>query len=415
MITSTENEKMEGEIVIMKILVLNLGSTSFKFKLFDFSTGEKVLASGGVESIGSPKGAYQVKLPGAEDKGECTCALHGDAMDFCIDKLMKNNVIKSIGDVEAVGYKAVHGGSIMGARFVDDDLMKIMDDFSSFVPAHNPVYLSTMRSLQDKYPQLRQVAYFETSFHATMPEFRAVYGVPYEWYTDYGIRRYGFHGSSHSYIAWKLHELEPAAGRIVSIHLGGSSSLCAIKDGISIAESMGATTQSGLFHNNRVGDIDAFCIPDLIKRYNGDTNEVFRQLSTKGGFLGISGVSNDLRAVLSAREEGNKRADLAVRAFADSIVGYIGMFTAYLGGLDSIVFTGGIGEHSPVVRKLVCNELGWLSLYLDSDKNNKAREERIDSPESKVSVWVLETNEELMVARQVKKLLGHAENFGDCR
>jgi acetate kinase len=393
----------------MKILVLNLGSTSFKFKLFDFSTEEKVLASGGVESIGSPKGAYSIKLPGVVVKGECTCAIHGDAMDLCVDTLIKNNVIKTIGDVDATGYKAVHGGSITGAKFVDNVLMKVMDDFSSFVPAHNPIYLSTMRSLQNKYPHLKQVAYFETSFHATMPEYRAVYGVPYEWCADYGIRRYGFHGSSHSYIAWKLNELEPAAKRIVSIHLGGSSSLCAIKDGISIAESMGATTQSGLFHNNRVGDFDAFCIPDLIKRYNGDYDEVFKQLSTKGGFLGISGVSNDLREVLQAREEGNQRADLAVRAFVDSIVGYIGMFTSYLGGLDSIVFTGGIGQHSAVIRDMVCNELGWLSLQIDSNKNLKASEERINTEVSKVSVWVLETNEELMVARQVKKLIESAE------
>ncbi len=392
----------------MKILVLNLGSTSFKFKIFDFKIREKALASGGVESIGCPKGAYHVNISGHVDKGECTCTVHGDAMDLCIDILKKNNVIKSIGDVDAVGYKAVHGGSIIGARLVDDGLIKVMDDFSSFVPAHNPIYISTMRSLQDKYPGLKQVAYFETSFHATMPEYRAVYGVPYEWCADYGIRRYGFHGSSHSYIAWKLNELEPTAKRIVSIHLGGSSSLCAIKDGISIAESMGATTQSGLFHNNRVGDFDAFCIPDLIKRYNGDVDEVFRQLSTKGGFLGISGVSNDLRAVLQAREEGNKRADLAVKAFADSIIGYIGMFTAYLGGLDSIVFTGGIGERSSIIREMVCSELGWLSVHLDSEKNRKAKEERIDSSMSKVSVWVLETNEELMVARQVRNLIGNA-------
>lgn len=392
----------------MKILVLNLGSTSFKFKLFDFSSGEKVLAGGGAESIGSPKGAYIIKLPGFEEKGECTCAVHGDAMDLCIDRLVEHSVIKSIGDVDAVGYKAVHGGSITGARFVDDELMKVMDDFSSFVPAHNPIYLSTMHALRDKYPQLRQVAYFETSFHATMPEYRAVYGVPYQWYRDYGIRRYGFHGSSHSYIAWKLHELEPSAKRIISIHLGGSSSLCAIKDQISIAESMGATTQSGLFHNNRVGDLDTFCIPDLIKRYNGDVDEVFKQLSTNGGFLGISGVSNDLREVLKAREEGNKRADLAVKAFVDSIVGYIGMFMVYLGGLNSIVFTGGIGQHSPVIREMVCDQLSWLSLYLDHDKNLNAAEERVDTAESRVSVWVLETNEELMVARQVEKLTGRA-------
>ncbi|NMA66222.1 MAG: acetate/propionate family kinase [Clostridiaceae bacterium] len=389
----------------MKILVLNLGSTSFKFKLFDFNKGEEALASGGVESIGSPKGAYSISLPGFEDKGECTCAVHGDAMDLCINILIKNNVIKSIADVDAVGYKAVHGGSIIGARMVDDDLINVMESFASFVPAHNPIYTSTMRALQDKYPDLKQVAYFETSFHATMPEYRAIYGVPYEWYKDYGIRRYGFHGSSHSYIAWKLSELEPEAKKIVSIHLGGSSSLCAIDDGISIAESMGATTQSGLFHNNRVGDLDVFCIPDLIKKHNGDVNEVFTQLSSKGGFLGISGVSNDLREVLKAREEGNERADLAVNAFVDNIVGYIGMFAAYLEGLDSIVFTGGIGQKSSIIREMVCSKLSWLSLYIDSDKNQETKDQRIDTEKSRISVWVLETNEELMVARQAYKLI----------
>ena len=392
----------------MKILVLNLGSTSFKFKLFDFLTGETAIASGGVESIGSPKGAYKVTVPGLVDEGECTCAEHGDAMDLCINILIKNNIINSIADVDATGYKAVHGGHITGARFVDEDLMKVMDDFALFAPAHNPIYVKTMRSLRDKYPNLHQVAYFETSFHATMPEYRAVYGVPYEWVADYGIRRYGFHGSSHSYIAWKLNQLEPTAKRVVSIHLGGSSSLCAIKDGISIAESMGATPQSGTFHNNRVGDFDVFCIPDLIKRFDGNVDEVFKQLATKGGFLGISGVSNDLRAVIKAREEGNERADLAVKAFVDTIVGYIGMYAAFLGGLDSIVFTGGIGQHSTIVREMVCKELGWLSVYLDEDKNSKAKEERIDTAQGNVSVWVLETNEELMVARQARNLIEQA-------
>lgn len=392
----------------MKILVLNLGSTSFKFKLFDFSSGENVLASGGVESIGSAKGAYRVTLSGLVDNGECHCAEHGDAMDLCINILIKNNVIHSIADVDITGYKAVHGGHITGARFVDEDLMKVMDDFALLAPVHNPIYVKTMRFLRDKYPQLKQVAYFETSFHATMPEYRAIYGVPYEWVTDYGIRRYGFHGSSHSYIAWKMNELEPSAKRIVSIHLGGSSSMCAIKDGKSIAESMGASLQSGLFHNNRVGDFDAFCIPDLIKRFNGNVDEVFKQLASKGGFLGISGVSNDLRDVLKARDQGNERAELAVKAFADTIVGYTGMFAAFLGGLDAIVFTGGIGQHSPEVREMVCHELGWLSVYIDSNLNNNPKEERIDSLQSNVSVWVLETNEELMVARQAKNLLKNA-------
>ena len=204
----------------MKILVLNLGSTSFKFKLFDFNTGEKAIASGGVECIGSPLSAYVINVSGQIDKGECNCAVHGDAMDFCIDMLKKKDVIKSIGDVDAVGYKAVHGGSIIGARQVDDELIKVMDHCSSFVPAHNPIYINTMRSLRDKYPDLKQVAYFETSFHATIPEYEPYMAFHMNGALNTEIRRYGFHGSSHSYIAWKLSELEPSAGRIVSIHLG---------------------------------------------------------------------------------------------------------------------------------------------------------------------------------------------------
>ncbi len=397
----------------MKILVLNLGSTSFKFKLFDFNQGEDALATGGAENIGSPMSAYRISIAqgGLTEKGESHCPEHGDAMDLCIDFLIHNNVIKSIADVDATGYKAVHGGPISGAQYVDDDLLKVMDDYALFAPAHNPVYAKTMRFLKDKYPDLKQVAYFETSFHATMPEYRAIYGVPYQWTTEYGIRRYGFHGSSHSYIAWKMSELEPKARRIVSIHLGGSSSICAIKDGISVAESMGATPQSGLFHNNRVGDFDVFCIPDLIKRYNGDVDEVFNQLATNGGFLGISGVSNDFRDVLKARDEGNRQADLAIKAFADNILGYIGMYTAYMGGLDALVFTGGIGQHNPEVRKMVCLELKWLSLQLDPDKNSQLTEGQLSSSKSKVSVWTLETNEEIMVARQAKKLIeGTTEN-----
>ena len=389
----------------MKILVLNLGSTSFKFKLFDFSLGETALASGGVENIGSVKSAYKIKVADHSESGEFVCPEHGDAMDRCMDVLIQSKVISSIADVDATGYKAVHGGPISGARLVDDELLQVMDSFALFAPAHNPVYAKTMRAVRERYPDLPQVAYFETSFHATMPEYRAIYGVPYEWVRDYGIRRYGFHGSSHSYIAWKMQQLQPEARRIVSIHLGGSSSLCAIKDGLSIAESMGATPQSGLFHNNRVGDFDVFCIPDLIKSYDGDVDEVFRQLSTQGGFQGISGVSNDLRDVLQARSEGNPRADLAVRAFADNIVGYIGMFTAYLNGLDALVFTGGIGQHSDVVRDLVCRELGWLSVDLDPVKNTDGHIERLDSDNSRVSIWALETNEELMVARQAKQLI----------
>lgn len=391
-----------------KIMVLNLGSTSFKFKLFDFSIGERVLAVGNVESVGGAQSSYRMTAANAAEEGNCQCHSHGDAFRFCLTFLEKRGVLASPADLDAVGYKAVHGGAVSGAQLVNEGLLAVMESYVAFAPAHNPVYIGMMRELQESYPQLLQVACFETSFHATIPAQRVVYGVPYEWREQYGIRRYGFHGSSHGYITQKLSELEPASKRVISVHLGGSSSLCAIKDGKSIASSMGATPQSGIFHNNRVGDFDVFCLPELVKRYRGDLDAVMRELATKGGFLGLSGVSNDLRAVLKARADGNVRADLAVRAFVDGIVGYIGMFTAYLGGLDALVFTGGIGQHSAVIRSMVCKALDFLPLRLDAKKNEGSGEGKISSAQSRVSVWVLETNEELMVARQTRDLLWQA-------
>jgi acetate kinase len=388
-----------------KIMVLNLGSTSFKFKLFDFSGGERVIAAGDVANIGDVQSSYRVALADTEEAGECQCSSHEEAFRFCVTLLENRGVLISLSDLDAVGYKAVHGGAISGAQLVNAGLLAVMESYVSFAPAHNPVYIGMMRELQKCYPQLCQVAYFETAFHASIPECRLVYGVPYEWREQYGIRRYGFHGSSHGYIAQKMRELEPASRRVISVHLGGSSSLCAISDGKSIASSMGATPQSGIFHNNRVGDFDVFCLPELVKRYQGDWEAVMRQLATRGGFLGISGVSNDLRAVLKAREAGNRRADVAVRAFVDGIVGYIGRFTAYLGGLDALVFTGGIGWHSAIIRAMVCEALAFLTLRLDAQKNEDAGDRKISSDQSRVSVWVLKTNEELMVARQTRDLL----------
>jgi acetate kinase len=388
-----------------KVMVLNLGSTSFKFKLFDFNDGEREIAAGNVSNIGDAKSSYRMTVGDAEEIGECYCPSHGAAFRFCVTLLEKRGYLASLGDLDAVGYKAVHGGAVSGAQLVNDELLAVMESYIAFAPAHNPVYIGMMRELQESDPQLRQVAYFETSFHATIPEYRVVYGVPYEWREQYGIRRYGFHGSSHGYIAQKLRELEPKSKRVISVHLGGSSSLCAIRDGKSIASSMGATPQSGIFHNNRVGDFDVFCLPELVRRYRGDLDAVMRQLATGGGFLGLSGVSNDLRAVLQAREDGNQRAELAVRAFVDGIVGYIGMFTAYLGGLDVLVFTGGIGQHSGVIREMVCEALEFLSLELDTSKNECSGDRKISAVSSAVSVWVLKTNEELMVARRTRDLL----------
>ena len=387
-----------------RILVLNLGSTSFKFKLYEMGENETLLATGGVESIGG-EGAYIVRAGEKTGKGPCGCKTHADALELTLAALARLNVEIDMNSLDAVGYKAVHGGAISGSQVVDEALMREMERMIPFAPAHNPVYLSMMRSVRGTYPNLTQIACFETTFHATIPLERAVYGVPYEWVEQYGLRRYGFHGSSHSYVAWKMAKDAPSARRIVSAHLGGSSSLSAILDGKSVANTFGATLQSGLFHNNRVGDMEAFCLPTLAEKLGGQ-DKALEALSKKSGFLGLSGVSNDLRAIEEAAKAGNERAELAIAAFADQIIGYTGMYAAFMGGLDALVFTGGIGLNAASLRARVVDRLGFVNAKLDETKNIRGFEGRISASDSGIEIWSLETNEELMVARGCVRVLG---------
>lgn len=386
-----------------RLLLLNLGTTSFKFQLYDFRNGEEVTASGMVERVGGD-GFCRLRLPSGAAENLCRCRSCTEAFELCIRLMQEEGVLSSLEELDAVGFKAVHGGSLSGTRLVDEELLQTMERFIPFAPAHNPVYLELMRSLRERYPTLCQAVRFETSFHADIPAFRTVYGVPWQWAEEWGVRRYGFHGSSHEYIASRMQTLEPDAKRIISIHLGGSSSLCAIRDGESIASSMGATPQTGLFQNNRVGDFDVCCLPQLVKRC-GSLERVMEILCTQSGFLGLSGVSNDLREVLDARESGNPHADLAVRAFADQIIGYIGMFAAYLGGLDAIAFTGGIGQNCRLLREMVCESLTLFHARLLDGAEYRGEDCRISATDSGISVWVIQTNEEQVLARHIRALL----------
>lgn len=390
---------------LKKVLVLNLGSTSFKFKLYEMGGEEVLLATGGVECIGAA-GSYRVKTAdGAQEQDACACMTHADALELCMAALQRLQIPIDMNTLDAIGYKAVHGGALSDAHVIDEALLGEMERMAPLAPAHNPVYIAMMKSVRERYPTLTQIACFETAFHQTMPLERAVYGIPYEWMEQYGLRRYGFHGSSHSYIAWKMQQEAPEARRVISVHLGGSSSLCAIRDGKSIATSMGATPQSGVFHNNRVGDMDVFCLKVIADQLGGLDNAL-GALSARSGFLGLSGVSNDMREIKQAAQQGNARAELAISAFADEIVGYIGMFTAYLGGVDAIAFTGGMGLNDADLRRRVVKKLGFLNAVLDDEANQPGREGRISAPESGVALWVLETNEELMVARGCVRVLG---------
>lgn len=390
-----------------KIFIMNLGTTSFKFKLYRFSQEQQqVLASGEIESVGAEQSAYELQLgERTKETGKTHIADHAAGFTFCVNALQKSGILSNLEDLDAVGYKAVHGGNLSGTQPVDDALLAEMERVAPLAPAHNPIYLRAMRDIRERYPDLKQVARFETSFHATIPDCRTTYGVPYHWREELGIRKYGFHGSSHEYIAGKVRQLNPDAKKVISCHLGGSSSICAILDGKSIATTMGATVQSGLFNNNRVGDFEAFCLPMLMEHYDGSLEKVLNVLSKESGLLGLSGVSNDLRLVLRAMDEGNAQAKLAVDTLVDNIVGYIGMYAAYLGGLDALVFTGGIGLHSDRIRQMVCSRLGYLNLALDEEKNAAANTERISTVGSSVAVYRLKTDEEIVVARNVYTLL----------
>jgi acetate kinase len=368
----------------MLVLVANLGSTSFKFKLLDMERDGEVVARGGYERIGQAGSPY---------------ATHGDVIDVILKELPQKP--------DAIGFKAVHGGPISGAVRVTDEVIATMEQFADVAPAHNPPYIAAMRAFRQKMPGTPQVAAFETAFHQTIPLARQVYAIPHQWTEELGIRRYGFHGASHRYIATRVPELvgKEKSRRIISCHLGGSCSICAIENGHSQANSFGMTAQSGVPHNNRVGDFDAFAIQKLMKR-GLSLDEVFKKLSKEGGMLGMSGVSPDMRDVERAAAEGDRRARLAIDAFLESVRSFIGSYLAVLGGCDVLAFTGGIGENGIAIRDAICRNMAWAGIELDQAKNQvRGKEERISAVESDVDIWVVPTNEELIVARQTISVL----------
>jgi acetate kinase len=366
----------------MLILVANLGSTSFKFKLLDMERDGDVVAKGAYERIGQAGGDFKT---------------HGDVIDVILKELPQKP--------DAIGFKAVHGGPISGAVRVTDDVIHTMEQFADIAPAHNPPYISAMKAFREKMPACPQVACFETAFHQTIPAARSVYAIPHEWTEKLGIRRYGFHGASHRYVATRVKDLVPGAKRIISCHLGGSSSLCAIENGKSVATSMGLTPQTGLPQNNRVGDFDAFALQRLLKQ-GLTVDDVLKKLGKEGGLLGISGVSNDMRDIEKAAAEGNDRATLAIDAYVESVRHYIGAYLVALGGVDVLAFTGGIGENGAALREAVCRNLDFAGIVLDPQKNAvRGREQKISKVESGAEIWVVPTNEELVVATQTETVL----------
>lgn len=392
----------------MIILVANLGSTSFKFRLFDMAD-ERQLARGGVERIGDERSAAFVEIGDARDEFEIAAPDHGAAIAASLLRLTdpKQGCLSSVGNVAAIGFKAVHGGRVSGVQRVTDDVLAAMAEMNAICPAHNPPYIAAMRQLGDRIPELPLVAAFETGFHATIPERLRHYAVPYEWAEKYQLRRWGFHGASHRYVAQRMKELTGRADlRLVTCHLGGSSSVCASRGGKSAATSMGMSPQTGLPQNNRVGDFDAYALPMLAERTGQSAEGVLAEMARRGGLLGLSGSSGDVRDLYEAAGRGNERARLALDVFTSAVRHYLGAYLVELGGVDAIAFTAGIGENRAEVRAAVCGGLEELGIKVDDAANEAASGEGpIHDVDSPTQIWVVPTNEELIVARQTKELL----------
>jgi acetate kinase len=390
----------------MKILVANLGSTSFKYRLFDM-TDERVLARGGVERIGSAQSKCFVEVGGVREELTIAAEDHAVAVGLCLKQLTDKKCLASPKELAAIGFKAVHAKGITGVHRVDEAVLAAMEAYNDVVPAHNPPYVTAMRLLAKELPDIPLVAAFETGFHETIPAAEKHYAVPIEWATKHGIKRWGFHGASHRYVAERATALigKPDA-KIISCHLGGSSSLCAIEAGKSKATTMGMTPQSGLPQNNRVGDLDVFALPAIMRATGKTLEQVLNDLANHSGLEGLSGKSNDLRDVESAALAADPNAKLALDVFVGSVRHYLGAYLMLLGGADAIVFTGGIGENSATMREAICRNLDWFGIHLSLKKNEVAKgESRIDAPNSRVQLWIMPTNEELIVARQtVEKL-----------
>lgn len=392
----------------MKVLVANLGSTSFKYRLFDMDNEEQ-LARGGIDRIGSAESDCFVEIGSEQVELSVHVPDHAEAVRRCLEQLTNPDTgcLSDASEVSAIGFKAVHGGKISGVQRIDAEVLTQMEKMNAVAPAHNPPYIAAMRQLAEKLPEIPLVAAFETGFHQTISDAQKFYGVPFEWAEDYHIKRWGFHGASHRYIGQRLAEVTGQEDmRAISCHLGGSSSLCAIRGRESIGTTMGMSPQTGLLHNNRCGDFDPFAIPVVMEATGKSLEEVLVDLASQSGLLGLSGISGDVRDLEKAAGEGHERAQLALDVFVTEIRRHLGGLMVALGGLDAIVFTGGIGENGQQIRAGVCQGLEEFGVVLDPDKNATARgETQLEAAASRVQLWTIPTNEELVVARQSRALL----------
>ena len=396
----------------MKVLVINCGSSSLKYQLID-SRSEEVLAAGLCERIGIDGRMTHTPSGGDTVVKNDPLPDHGAAIQSVLSALTDkaHGVISSLSEIGAVGHRLVHGGEKFAASvIINDEVIAEVEACNDLAPLHNPANLIGVRACRQIMPDVPMVGVFDTAFHQTMPSKAYLYGIPHQYYQEHKVRRYGFHGTSHNYVSQRVHhlaELDPDNSRVIVCHLGNGASVTAVKNGKSVDTSMGLTPLEGLIMGTRSGDLDPGVIEYIAKKEHLTLEEVLKVLNKESGVLGLSGVSSDFRDLAEAMEQGNEQAAVAVEAFCYRVAKHIGAYTAALNGVDAIVFTAGIGENAAHIRSMVCEYLGFLGITIDEEKNAvRGKETEISTPDSKVSVFVIPTNEELAIARETAALLG---------
>ena len=395
----------------MKILVINCGSSSVKYQLMNMED-ESVMAKGNYERIGMEGSFLTHKVNGEKFTYDRVAKTHEEAISFILDQLTdgEHGVISSLDEISAIGHRIVHGGEkFTKSVIVDEDVVKGIEDAIKFAPLHNPGHLQGIRACQKNLPGKPNVTVFDTAFHQTMPKEHYLYPIPYKYYEKYGIRKYGAHGTSHKYVSRRIAEIlgKPVEDlKIINCHIGQGASLCAIQGGKCIDTSMGLTPLGGIAMGSRSGDLDPSVVTYIMEQEGITPAEMNRILNKESGLLGISGVSADNRDVLGEAEKGNERAALAIKEYCYIIAQYIGKFAAAMNGVDVITFAGGVGERGIDERKEICSYLTFMGVELDEEANKvKAEEKEISKPGSKVKVWIVPTEEELMIARETMELV----------
>ncbi len=395
----------------MKILVLNCGSSSLKYQLINMET-EEVLASGKYERIGEDEAFITHKVNGQKIEIKHPAKTHEEAVDFTLKQLInpEYKVIDSLDEISAIGHRLVHGGEkINKSVIITDEVVEVLKECIDLAPLHNPAGIIGIEACKKVMPGKPMVGVFDTAFHQTMPKERYIYPIPYEYYKKYGIRKYGFHGTSHMYVSQRLAEIvgkDISELKIVTCHLGQGSSICAVEGGKSVDTSMGLTPLAGIPMVTRSGDLDPSVVTFLMKKEGWTTEEAENMLNKKSGVQGISGLAPDFREIEAASYGDNERAEIAIEKFKYEIASYIAKYAVAMNGVDYIVFTGGVGENQINIRRGICEKLEFMGVKIDVEANNvRGEEKEISAPDSKVKVYLVPTNEELMIAKETARLI----------